>query len=475
MSAHTPTYSLPEADARRVLMLRAFEASATDDPRWTGDDRVWATRAARDAVPAEAPPARYLAVRAQQAMQRLAARDAAVTRWLARPLWSWRWLLVAVLLGLLAGVAVDAVGGARRIDLLAPPVWGVVLWNLVVYVLLLVPGRGGAVQAWLARRLGAGLRGTGSGPLSAFAADWLPRVMPVLIARAALLLHAAAAALAAGMVVGLYLRGLVLDWRAGWESTFLEPGTVHGLLSVLLAPASAVTGITLPDEPTISALRVGGEVLPQGPAAMWIHLYAATLLLFVIAPRVALAVWAGLRGSWAARRVLLQADDPVLQQWLLQRGAVAPLVQLLPHGAPPTPQAVLALQEALAAVFGPELHLRVAPSVAYGQEDTPHLPPPEPRATLRLVLVDLAATPEADTQGRYLRTLREAAVLPPLALLGDETGFAQRFAGLPERLEQRREAWRTLAQAEGVPFVSTSLDAPDVQRLRVLAGGAGGP
>ena len=42
--------------------------------------------------------------------------------------------------------------------------------------------------------------------------------------RAETALHAGAAALALGLVAGLYVRGLVLDYRAGWESTFLDAG-----------------------------------------------------------------------------------------------------------------------------------------------------------------------------------------------------------------------------------------------------------
>ncbi|MCW5610032.1 MAG: DUF2868 domain-containing protein [Rubrivivax sp.] len=388
-------------------------------------------------MPADAAPARFLDERARHALQRLAPRDAAIARWQGRRLWRWTWLLAALALGLLAGLAVDAVGSAqhrparaaglgrhpvepRRLRRAAAAAWPAA-WR--------PPGRlaGTPAGRWararqraaghLHRRLGA-----------ARAARWR---------RAALLLHAAAAALAAGLVAGMYLRGLVLDYRAGWESTFLEPASVQALLATLLAPASALTGIGIPDEAAISALRVGPGVAAGAPAAPWIHLYAAMLALCVILPRSALAVWAALRGAWAARGVKLSPEDPYLQQLLLQGRGAAPRVRVLPHGAAPSPQAVLGLRELLAGALGAEMQLRLAAPVAYGGEEGAGARPAEPDTTLLVALVDLAATPEADTHGRLLRELRAAAPALPLLLLADEAGFARRFGQLPERLAQR--------------------------------------
>jgi hypothetical protein len=461
---------LAEPAARRVLLVRAHETA--DTPLWTPEDRAWASRLARETVPAGAPASRFLDERAVHALQRLAPRDPAIARWLGRPLWRWSWLLAALAIGLLVGLAVDAVGSAQRIDLLAPPVWGVILWNLLVYGTLLLPRgtlRGGRLAGALARRL-AGGRVRGSGPLATFTADWVPRVLPALVARAALLLHVAAAALAAGLVAGLYLRGLALDYRAGWESTFLEPGTVHALLSTLLAPASALTGIAVPDEAAISALRVGPGVAASAPAAPWIHLYAAMLALFVVAPRTALAVWAGLRAAWSSRRMALPADDPYVQQLLLQGRGAAPRVHVRPHGAAPSPQAVLGLRELLAGALGAEMQLRLAPATAYGAEDGAGVSSPaEPDTTLLVALVDLATTPEADTHGRFLRELRAGQPALPLVLLADEAGFVRRFGQLPERLAQRRAAWQALAEAEHVAWLAADLERPDADAAARLA------
>jgi hypothetical protein len=64
--------------------------------------------------------------------------------------------------------------------------------------------------------------------------------------RAELLLHAAAAALALGLIAGLYLRGLVFDYRVGWESTFLTPDAAVRSSRPVLAPASQLSASPCP-------------------------------------------------------------------------------------------------------------------------------------------------------------------------------------------------------------------------------------
>ena len=95
-----------EAAARLVTLLEAYESAQPASPSWSEDDRAWADRVAIEATGAAAAPDEFLAQRAGHAMQRLAPREPAAARWLARPLWRRRWgavvALVAFVLGLLA-------------------------------------------------------------------------------------------------------------------------------------------------------------------------------------------------------------------------------------------------------------------------------------------------------------------------------------------------------------------------------------
>ena len=351
---------MTEDEARRVLLLQAVETTTAAAPApgrvpsgpWAADDRHWATQQAVATVGEDASPEGFVVARAVIAMQRLLPRDSAAQRWLSRRGWHPAWVVLALLLGLVAGVLADQLGPPQRVNLLAPAVWVVVVWNLVVYVVMWVPLPTGGVRLWLA---GLGLRGPGGGGAPAAAgALWAEHAASLMTHRAALVLHSAAAALAMGLVAGLYLRGLVLDYRAGWQSTFLDAAGVQQVLGWLLAPASALTGIAVPD---IAPLRLAPGADASATAAPWIHLYAATLALAVIVPRCVLALWAAGRASAQARRFPLALDTPYFEGlhplmrpgrsnvlcllWLAPAEATPPALFGMPPGAWPDGGAAL--------------------------------------------------------------------------------------------------------------------------------------
>jgi hypothetical protein len=291
---------MTESEARQVLLLQAHEAESGKS--WSDEDRQWATRQAAAVVGDEATPERFAVARAAIGMQRLLPRDATARRWLERRAWHAAWVWVGALLGLIIGVAFDRLGPPEHVNLLAPAVWAVVAWNLGVYIASALQWRGGVggwLGPWLARR-------GGRGDLAA-SLLWARHAAPLSMKRAALVLHTAAAMLALGLVLGLYLRGLVLDYRAGWQSTFLDVHAVQSLLSALLAPASWLTGIAVPD---VAPLRVGPGAPAQATAAPWIHLYATTLVLFVVLPRLVLAAWCAWRAGALSQRFPLALDTP---------------------------------------------------------------------------------------------------------------------------------------------------------------------
>jgi len=455
--------SLDESSARRIVLVRAFDAA--DSPLWTPEDRAWASRLTAETAPPDASAERLLAERANHALQRLEPREQGLRRWLARPPWRWRWVVAAAALGVVAGLLADLLGRAPLIDLLAPPVWGVIAWNLAVYAVLLVQAlRPAARRASGIRRmlLAWWQRAPGRGPLRDAATRWALLSAPLTLARLAALLHVAAAALAAGLIGGLYLRGLVLDFRVGWQSTFLDAATVRHLLAVLLAPASALTGIGIPDTAAIEAMRVTPAV-PQGQAsaAPWIHLYAATLALAVFGPRVLLALGSLVQAQLRSRRLELPLDDPALAPLMRRhRGAVAG-VRVLPYAAAPGAQAALGLRAILARAYGDDLQLQMGEVTPVGDEEAAARRAAV-SAAIRVALVDMGATPEAEHHGRFLQALRTAAPAEPLLLVADEAEFRRRFGGLPGRLDERRAAWQRLADNHDVPLLCADLETPDL-------------
>ena len=294
---------MTEQEARQVLLLQAHEGEG--GKHWSAEDRSWATQQAAAVAGDQATPERFVVARAMVAMQRLLPRDASARRWLERRAWHPAWVWLGAVLGFIVGVGVDRLGPPEHVNLLAPAVWVVVLWNLCVYVAALMPWRGGVgsqLGPWFARR--------GQGADLGASLLWARHAAPLSMNRAALVLHVAAAALASGLVAGLYLRGLVLDYRAGWQSTFLDAPAVQALLNTLLWPASVLTGIAVPD---VAPLRVGPGAPAQATAAQWIHLYAGTLLLWVVVPRLLLAWWSAWRADALSRRFPLALDTPYFE------------------------------------------------------------------------------------------------------------------------------------------------------------------
>jgi hypothetical protein len=322
-------------------------------------------------------------------------------------------LALVLALALVGGVLADAAGPGQRIDLLSPPWLALLGWNLAVYAFL------------VARAV---MPSTGIDPLRRL--DGL---------RLATLLHAGAAALALGLCIGLYARGLVLDYRAGWQSTFLEPAQVHALLSAVLAPATLATGIAMPAADVVAALRVPAGGAAQGAAAAWIHLFAATLALVVVVPRVLLAFACGWRARALSAAVPLDLESPYFRDLIRRvRGDATPIgrVCVLPH-ALPAPDAAR-----LASAIGAGQTPVIAAAIAFGDEASATLPACD--GALQL-LVSLAATPEVEHHGVLLERLRAAS---PTVLV-DESGYAARFQHDPSRIEERRAAWRSFAAGHG--------------------------
>lgn len=480
-----------EAAARELLLLQAFESVMPPSPSWGAEDTAWATRLA-----GQAPAGRdiqgadeaFLLRRAHHAMQRLLPREPALRRWLARRFWRPRWLFLAVVAGAVAGLLADGIGSSQRINLLAPPVWTVIAWNLLVYAVLMagavrralfrVPKtRSGALLRLTERMMQIGRRlprvaadparqGGSAAALSRFGASWLQAGAPLASSRAAALLHAGAAALGAGLIAGLYARGLVLDYRAAWESTFLSADSVHGVLATLLAPASRLSGIGLPDVAGFSALRAVHGVQGTGaPAAPWIHLYAATLCMTVVVPRALLAVAC----AWRARRLsaclAVPLSDPYFQRLFRQRSGDVGRVHVLPYARTPAPRSLAGLQQGLVEALGVGTSCEIAETIPFGSEDdveTAATTMQRRRATttLQVALFDLTATPEAEHHGVFVRALAaDGPVGAATIVCVDEAAFRQRFGATGNRLGERRAAWERLAASLGTVAAVVDLEA----------------
>ena len=509
-----------EAAAREVTLLQAFETVQPPSASWSDDDRAWANRVALEAAGTAAAPEDFIAQRARHALQRLVPRERAAARWLAQPLWRASAVAGLAVIAFVLGLLADSIGTGQRINLLAPPLWAVLAWNAVVYLALAAsavvgvvhslgrgiargPGRGatvetdggtaraaehgsghrterggdplartpataGPVKRALHALAGAAASAPGGGPGSAawlrYATLWAGRSAAIASARTGVAFHAAAAALALGLIAGLYARGVVLDYRAAWQSTFLSVPAAHALVTGGLTPAATLSGIALPDAAGFAALRAASSDTAAGaPAAPWLHLFALTLALFVVLPRTVLALAGALRAQWLARRIVLPlADDYYARLVRLQRGGAAE-VHVRPYAHTPSPQAVLGLRALLAEAFGAKLGLQIAPAVAFGAEDDALVPLPG-SASHAAAWFELSATPENEHHVRFAqRVAAHAEAGASVLVLIDETAFKRRFQAAPERLAQRRDAWRQACDRLGTLPVFADFEPLDAR------------
>lgn len=348
-----------------------------------------------------------------------------------------KWILFLCAAGL--GYAVTELGDKGRINLLALPLVGILIWNLVVTATSLL-GLLGPQQApsWLM----AWFRRKDRGALKVFQ----ERALPLAGLRAAMSVkqwfHLASVVLALGSVVGLYAKGWSTEYRAVWESTLLDAEGAARFFALLFAPAAKVFSLAIPlaELPSMQA-GPGRPPVPGAAALPWIHLYAGTLVLLVAVPRLVLVALTWLRGR-SAQEFLWRCMGWADYEERLRRsvGGAGEHVWMILHGWRPQDERRdhwgTAVEEHLGGQVQIE-HLRVKP----GGEDDFVAEWSDPVGTLVLVF-NAAATPEAEVHARLAADLRQRSTGSRLLALIDAWPLRQRRAD--EGVNARLELWREI-------------------------------
>jgi len=477
---------MDEHAARDVLLVRAVEGADADHKLITEADGKHAARAAAElarwSASERGEPASdelFIAKRAELLAGKLRERERGLAQ-AARAL-AWRpWIGVLLPVAALAfGAYVQQVGDHQHINVLAFPMLTIVLWNLVVYALIGVHfvaglGRGSRRLTGLRRALSAlaqrgatRVRGTNGAAYAAFINEWSRANAPLLAARAARVLHLSAALLAVGAIAGLYVRGLVFEYRAGWESTFLEPAQVHGLLSFVLGPAAAALGMPFPGVTELAAMRWPGSNGEN--AARWIHWIALTVAALVVVPRLVLAAMARWQEQRLSRRFPIALDEPYFRRLLSGFSPYRTQLRVLPYSYTVDEASLHGLRDAAVALLGDHTELAFRPSVPFGAERSAAagIDPSDRSVALSVALFNLASTPEHENHGAFLDALRPVAGARLIALV-DEAGYKRRLGAAPgarDRLAERRAAWAAFGAAHGVATAFIDLATPDLAQL----------
>ncbi|HMA32041.1 MAG TPA: DUF2868 domain-containing protein [Casimicrobiaceae bacterium] len=465
---------MDERSARDVMLVQAIETADRARAVWSDADRIAVGQAAAHAVGEGAAAETYLARRAGLALARIVAREPRMQSLAGHRVAGPKVAIFAIAAAFIAGVAAAHVGPGQQINLLAPPVLVLLAWNVAVYVALAIAvatSRGGVrttvpegLRSLLAKLLGrmpvpwheAAQKHPLASAAAAFAADWTRASAPLWRRRAACILHVAAAALALGEVGGLYLRGIALEYRAVWQSTFLDAADVARVLHVVLAPGALVTGIAIPGADALKAL---GPASQGENAARWIHLYAGTILVVVVVPRLALAAAAWIGATRMSRRFPLQVDAPYFQRILRAWRAGTAQVLAIPYSYEVGTRVIEGLRAVLSRAFEAPVALEWMPALRYG-DDAPPLPSTPPAAIV--VLFNLTATPEAENHGAIVDQIAARACGAPVIPIVDTSDFAARFRDVPQRTAERETAWRQVLEGRGVTPLFVALVNPEV-------------
>ena len=383
-----------------------------------------------------------------------------------------RWMVLAVMAAAFAlGFAGHAITDPHRVDLLSASLIGIVLWNLLVYVLLLLTwlrslvrhkkaaiaplepeqGQGAAAApgGWLqklqARKWNVS-RGTGLRKMVLnFERNWWQVNQRPRHAQWLVCLHLGAAMLALGALASLWLTGLTRAYQVGWESTFLSPSAVQTCLNLLFAPVQHLLGLAPWSLAQIQALQgwSTGDAADAGPR--WVQLYSWLLGLMVVAPRLLLALWQAARVWWLSQHLALPLQQPYFQK--LQRDwagrATALLVQ--PYSLDITPEREAALRNHVAQSYGAGAQLALLPVLAYGSP----LPDASVVDAQQVLLLNLAATPEAEIHGVLLaQVLNRWGAQTDVWLWAAD--FRARNSGAPARVQEREQLWREFVRSAGL-------------------------
>ena len=444
------------SDFLQVLRCRAVEDADTTCRLWSPDVRRQATSDAINA--AKGQSTEMLRLRSLALMSRPETSDKLSLPQL--PVW-FKPTPIILVLAFVAGWSLVGVGQEREINLLALPLVGLLLWNVTVITLSLFSGlhSGQSRQApsWLAALMKRDSSPT-SNPTDAVLAEaslkFREAAMPPSLSRVAnlskALLHGGAAVLALGSITAMYAHGWSNEYRAVWESTLLGEQGVATFFRWIFAPASFVSGLQVPLGDLPAMHRTITSPAPHPAEALpWIHLYALTLFLGIVIPRVLFAALETWRSSKAALRVLA---SPEWSRYIGQlRNDAAPrgdgAATLLIHASGLDDAAISRWQSALLSCWREVGHIKVTKITSGDEDEFPIQWRPE--SSWLAFAFSLATTPEDEVHGGLIKQtvakLRESRPDAKAMLLLDATPFESRWKGMADlesRLNDKTALWR---------------------------------
>ena len=457
--------------AKLILLAKSAEQSGDATLGWTQAEGESATMRAAHALGENATPSRMLAERARTVLSTLSERGVNTTVGTQAKLPNF-FAPVFILAAFLLGALTERIASPEHIvNLLSPPYWSVIVWNLLVYLALLLCAVGVLGEhenrfslpfrnflAALVEKLA--FTALKKGFKSTFYSAWAKLCAPLVRMHVARTLHLAAVFFALGLIVSLLVRGLGTSYWAGWESTWLseDPQAVKHFLDYTYGLIPAVGGLApMPDLDVVASLRADRLPYLDAPvsAAPWLIRMMIIMAAAVVVPRLALIAFDTWRMKRFARSVELNLDDDYYRDILAKSVEDAALGRLgVVTNAVERPARMPTLKF-VARLWGVDADSEILKMDFNDPESTAPAVVAGERNPVMLLWLDGAETPEEDTHGLSVQKLKAAygasSETPAvLAAILDLSEFAERFAGVPERIKEREASWKEFALAHGI-------------------------
>ena len=332
--------ALTEDAAAKIVLIRSIEEC---DPRAFSEElRAQAFVAAQDVEPGLSSIERYAA----RLFEHLSPWYQSILQLAKIPApWTFPVCFAAFLLGL----ATNLLGPAQQIHVIRNPIFILIAWNLLIFLALfvlflrrkiktqqvtnVVPAantveslrsslRNHQYKApWVVKYLLPGVwhffhrmifavheQKNLAQIMRRFSHHWLSVAGALVVSRWRRLLHLGSVFIASGAVAGMYFRGLFQGYRVMWDSTFIvDQESVATFIRVLFGPSlwiSKLFGLGLANEISVSRLLSPGGDEADG----WIHLFAISVFVAVVLPRLALAAWQSRRLARLSDNIALPLD-----------------------------------------------------------------------------------------------------------------------------------------------------------------------
>ena len=451
--------TLTEHQAQQITLVRVLEQTQNNGAIWSAGDAHEATRAARDLVGAKASFAEFVARRAQWVLEEVSRRSPDRAIQLRQPRWPFVAAQVLAVFALASGFMTDLLATnlmhPGQINVIELPMVLLIVWNLAFFGWFFVKWvarlfkRGKQpigpvielIGKWRASE-SLGFGGKRQRPWAdSFKHDWSQLSGPLDTARLKMAASLGSMMFTLGAVAHLIYRAAFDHYTAGWKTTLtssIDASAVHTIVSWVLAPGSYFLNRPIPDVRHIESLRMPPS-LGEG-AENWIWLYFASVLAWVVIPRLYLVALNGFV-RWRMRRnfplPMNGAYFTTLRAaWRGQRIGVS----VVPFRYELSPALRGNLSTMLARIYGLAVDITIDQPVLMGTDGQDWKNPVKREGHVAVIVIfNLAATAEADAHGAVLQALRKAIEDgTPVVPIVDTGAYRQDDA---ERFRQRCNQW----------------------------------